>query len=131
MNTAPGGTRMHAAVLEGPGRIRVNEVARPEPGPGQVRVRLEGCGVCASNLMPWSGPEWMNFPTEPGAMGHEGWGVIDAVGPASTACPWATAWPPSPTRAMRNTTWPRRTRWCACPSRWPAGPSRASRWAAP
>jgi threonine dehydrogenase-like Zn-dependent dehydrogenase len=71
---------MRAAVLEGPGRIVVKHVPRPEPGPGQVRVRLEGCGVCASNLTPWAGPEWMQFPTEAGALGHEGWGVVDAVG---------------------------------------------------
>jgi threonine dehydrogenase-like Zn-dependent dehydrogenase len=71
---------MRAAVLEGPGRVSVKQVERPEPGAGQVRVRLEGCGVCASNLIPWEGPEWMHFPTEPGALGHEGWGVIDAVG---------------------------------------------------
>jgi threonine dehydrogenase-like Zn-dependent dehydrogenase len=71
---------MRAAVLEGPGRVSVKQVARPEPGPGQVRVRLEGCGVCASNLTPWEGPDWMRFPTEPGALGHEGWGVIDSVG---------------------------------------------------
>jgi threonine dehydrogenase-like Zn-dependent dehydrogenase len=71
---------MRAAVLEGPGRMQVRQVARPEPGPGQVRVRLEGCGVCASNLTPWEGPEWMQFPGEPGGLGHEGWGVIDAVG---------------------------------------------------
>ena len=71
---------MKAAVLAGPGEVRIDHVARPEPGPGQVRVRLEGCGVCASNLTPWAGPEWMQFPTEPGALGHEGWGVIDAVG---------------------------------------------------
>jgi threonine dehydrogenase-like Zn-dependent dehydrogenase len=71
---------MRAAVLTGPGQIRVDEVARPEPGPGQVRVKLEGCGVCASNLTPWEGPDWMTFPTEPGALGHEGWGVVDAVG---------------------------------------------------
>jgi threonine dehydrogenase-like Zn-dependent dehydrogenase len=45
-----------------------------------VRFKLEGCGVCASNLTPWAGPEWMRFPTEPGDLGHEGWGVIDAVG---------------------------------------------------
>jgi threonine dehydrogenase-like Zn-dependent dehydrogenase len=43
-------------------------------------VRLEGCGVCASNLTPWAGPEWMRFPTAPGELGHEGWGVIDAIG---------------------------------------------------
>jgi threonine dehydrogenase-like Zn-dependent dehydrogenase len=71
---------MKAAVLTGPGQIDIRDVAIPAPGPGQVRIRLEGCGVCASNLTPWSGPEWMQFPTEPGALGHEGWGVVDAVG---------------------------------------------------
>jgi threonine dehydrogenase-like Zn-dependent dehydrogenase len=71
---------MRAAVLAAPGQIRLDEVEIPEPGPGQVRVRLEGCGVCASNLTPWAGPEWMQFPTDPGSLGHEGWGVVDAVG---------------------------------------------------
>ena len=71
---------MRAAVLAAPGQVRLDEVEVPEPGPGQVRVRLEGCGVCASNLTPWAGPEWMQFPTEPGSLGHEGWGVVDAVG---------------------------------------------------
>ena len=71
---------MHAATVAAPGQIRIDTIVRPEPGPGQVRVRLEGCGVCASNLTPWEGPDWMKFPTEPGALGHEGWGVIDALG---------------------------------------------------
>jgi threonine dehydrogenase-like Zn-dependent dehydrogenase len=71
---------MRAAVLTGPGQVRMELVGRPQPGPGQVRIRLEGCGVCASNLTPWAGPEWMRFPTEPGALGHEGWGVVDALG---------------------------------------------------
>jgi threonine dehydrogenase-like Zn-dependent dehydrogenase len=71
---------MRAARLAAPGEISLDEVAVPEPGPGQVRIRLEGCGVCASNLTPWGGAEWMTYPTEPGALGHEGWGVIDAVG---------------------------------------------------
>ncbi|HEV2748479.1 MAG TPA: zinc-binding dehydrogenase [Allosphingosinicella sp.] len=72
--------KMRAAVLAGPGRVRIDEVPLPEPGPGQVRLRLEGCGVCASNLTPWEGPEWMQFPTEPGALGHEGWGVVERLG---------------------------------------------------
>ncbi|WP_183448432.1 MDR/zinc-dependent alcohol dehydrogenase-like family protein [Microvirga lupini] len=71
---------MRAAILTGPGQIEVRQVARPEPGPGQVRLRLEGCGVCASNLTPWAGPEWMQYPTEPGALGHEAWGFVDALG---------------------------------------------------
>jgi threonine dehydrogenase-like Zn-dependent dehydrogenase len=71
---------MRAAVLTGPGQIAVETHPVPEPGPGQLRVRLEGCGVCASNLTPWSGPEWMSYPGEVGGLGHEGWGVVDAVG---------------------------------------------------
>ncbi|MEA3002852.1 MAG: hypothetical protein QOH81_1640 [Sphingomonadales bacterium] len=71
---------MRAAVITGPGALRIDEVPKPEPGPGQVRIRLEGCGVCASNLTPWAGPEWMRFPTGPGALGHEAWGYVDAVG---------------------------------------------------
>ncbi len=71
---------MRAAVVTGPGDVSIEHVAIPEPGPGEVRLRLAGCGVCASNLVPWSGPDWMKFPTAPGDLGHEGWGDIDAVG---------------------------------------------------
>ncbi|MDK4715352.1 zinc-binding dehydrogenase [Rhizobium sp. CNPSo 4039] len=71
---------MKAAVVTGPGQLHVQRMALPEPAAGQLRVKLEGCGVCASNLTPWSGPEWMRFPTEPGGLGHEGWGTIDAIG---------------------------------------------------
>ena len=71
---------MRAAVIAGPGEVRIDDVPLPEPGPGQVRIRLEGSGVCASNLTPWEGPDWMEFPTGPGDLGHEGWGVVDAVG---------------------------------------------------
>ena len=81
MNGAVAATgSMRAVILTGAGQIQVKEAGLPQPGTGQVRVRLEGCGVCASNLTPWAGPEWMQFPTEPGALGHEGWGVVDAVG---------------------------------------------------
>src|SRR3982751_6826703 len=74
------GQRMRAAVLTGAGKFKIDQVPLPEPGRGQVRIKLEGCGVCASNLTPWEGPEWMHFPTEPGALGHEGWGIVDMVG---------------------------------------------------
>lgn len=73
---------MRAAVLAAPGEMRMENVEAPEPGAGQVRLRLEGCGVCASNLEPWGGNEWTTYPGEPGGLGHEGWGVIDAVGDA-------------------------------------------------
>ncbi len=75
---------MRAAVLAAPGEIRIEERQRPEPGPGEVRIRLEGCGVCASNLEPWAGLEWMTYPGDAGGLGHEGWGVVDAIGPDVT-----------------------------------------------
>ncbi|MBB3309607.1 threonine dehydrogenase-like Zn-dependent dehydrogenase [Rhizobium sp. BK196] len=73
--------RIRAAIITGPGEVSVEERPFLQPGPGQVRIKLEGSGVCASNLGPWAGPEWMTFPTEPGALGHEGWGRVDALGP--------------------------------------------------
>ncbi len=75
---------MRAAVLDAAATIRIASVATPEPGPGEVRIRLEGCGVCASNVEPWEGQPWSSFPGEPGGMGHESWGVVDAVGDGVT-----------------------------------------------
>lgn len=71
---------MTAAVLAGPRQIRLERLACPEPGLGQVRVRLEGCGVCGSNLPVWEGRPWFEYPRPAGAPGHEGWGYVDAVG---------------------------------------------------
>jgi len=56
------------------------EVAIPEPAPDQIRVRLEGCGVCASNIPPWEGRPWFSYPMLPGTLGHEGWGRVDSIG---------------------------------------------------
>lgn len=72
--------KLISAVIPAPGQVMTVQSTLRQPGAGEVRVRLEGCGVCASNLTPWAGPDWMTFPTEPGALGHEGWGRIDAVG---------------------------------------------------
>ncbi|WP_375262395.1 zinc-binding dehydrogenase [Palleronia sp.] len=70
----------HAAQVVAPGQVEMVELPLPRPGAGQILVRIEGCGVCASNLEPWSGPDWQDFPMEPGVMGHEAWGVIEALG---------------------------------------------------
>lgn len=69
-----------ACILEAPGRVRTDGVVPPHPARGEVRLRLEGSGVCASNLPLWEGREWFTYPAAPGAPGHEGWGVIDAIG---------------------------------------------------
>ncbi len=70
---------MRAALLSAPGEMRIVPTALPKPGPGEVRIKLEGCGVCASNLEPWAGLEWLTYPGEAGGLGHEGWGIVDAV----------------------------------------------------
>lgn len=69
-----------AAVLLGDRRVRSQEIDIPAPGPREVRVKLEGCGICASNLPVWEGRAWFKYPLEAGAPGHEGWGIVDAVG---------------------------------------------------
>jgi threonine dehydrogenase-like Zn-dependent dehydrogenase len=67
-------------VLKGPGAVTVERVAIPDPGAGEVRIRVEGTGVCASNVEPWEGQPWSQYPGKPGGMGHEAWGIVDAVG---------------------------------------------------
>src|SRR5438270_2595559 len=72
--------RMKAAVVAAPSQCTLAETAVPEPGEGEVRVRLEGCGICGSNLPPWEGRPWFRYPLAPGELGHEGWGRVDAAG---------------------------------------------------
>ncbi|MBA3540008.1 MAG: alcohol dehydrogenase catalytic domain-containing protein, partial [Deltaproteobacteria bacterium] len=75
---------MRAAVLTAPRTCEIREVATPQPGPDQVLIRLEGCGVCGSNLPLWEGRAWFTYPTAPGRPGHEGWGRVVALGTAAT-----------------------------------------------
>jgi NADPH2:quinone reductase len=70
----------YAAVISAPRQIDVRRVEFRVPASGEVRVKIEGCGVCASNLELWLGKPWFNYPVEPGAPGHEAWGRIDAIG---------------------------------------------------
>ena len=73
-------SQMQAAVVAAPRTMEMRRTALPEPMANQVRVRLEGCGVCGSNLPPWEGRPWFRYPLAPGELGHEGWGWVDAVG---------------------------------------------------
>lgn len=70
----------HAAVLVKPLTTEVAPSPIAEPAVGEVRVRLQGCGVCASNLSVWEGRPWFEYPRPAGSPGHEGWGVVDAIG---------------------------------------------------
>jgi threonine dehydrogenase-like Zn-dependent dehydrogenase len=69
---------MKAAVLQGNGRCSLETRDVAAPGPGEVLVQLEGCGVCASTLPAWQGRSWFTYPLEAGSPGHEPWGrVVD------------------------------------------------------
>jgi len=73
---------MRAMVLDAPGRkLRLAEVPLPEPGAGQVRVKVEACAVCRTDLHVVDGelPE----PKLPIIPGHEIVGRVDAVGPGA------------------------------------------------
>ena len=70
---------MRAMVLTEPGRpLELREVPTPEPGPGQVQLRVRACGVCRTDLHVFDGelPE----PKLPLVLGHQIVGVVTKVG---------------------------------------------------
>lgn len=69
---------MRAALLVEPGRIVIDELPDPQPAAGEVRIAVGGVGLCGSDLSVFSG-RW-SVPELPWVMGHEAFGVIDAVG---------------------------------------------------
>ena len=73
----PAGT-MPAAVYRGNRTVVVEEVTRPEPGPGEVLLRVSHCGICGTDLHMMM-EDWGT----PGSVGgHEYSGVVESVGPA-------------------------------------------------
>ena len=76
------GVSMLGAVLhESPGQLSVEEVWIDQPAPGEVLIRTAATGLCHSDLhyMEWA------FPLEgPTLLGHEGAGVVEAVGEGVT-----------------------------------------------
>src|SRR4051794_2247007 len=71
---------MLAATVTSPQAVVVQETRRPRPQPNELLVRIEGCGVCASNLPPWEGRPWFQYPLPPGQLGHEAWGRVFEAG---------------------------------------------------
>ena len=71
--------RMKAVQVRTPGALQPVEVDIPEPGAGQVRIKVQACGVCHSDsLTVHRAFPWIQLPRTPG---HEVAGVIDALGP--------------------------------------------------
>ncbi len=87
---------MKAAVVPSLGSpLRVGQVPDPEPGPGQVLVRIEASGLCHTDIHAARG-DWPVKPKMPLIPGHEGVGTVVAVGEGEThvgigervALPW-------------------------------------------
>ncbi|TAL19569.1 acetoin dehydrogenase [Patescibacteria group bacterium] len=75
---------MRAAVLIAPGKpLEIWDVVLPEPGLGQVRVRLRRSGICGSQLLEVSGSRGEDAYL-PHLLGHEGSGTVISVGAGVT-----------------------------------------------
>lgn len=72
-----------AEVSEAGGGFHIVDRELPEPGPGQVRVAVEACGICHSDAVLTRG--WLPGTTFPVVAGHEVAGRVDAVGEGVTA----------------------------------------------
>jgi len=71
---------MKAAIYQGKHRFEVKDVPDPQPGPGQIQVRITYAGVCGTDV---HGFQYDNVP--PGTiLGHEYAGVVSAVGKGVT-----------------------------------------------
>ncbi|MCP6401438.1 alcohol dehydrogenase catalytic domain-containing protein, partial [Klebsiella pneumoniae] len=58
------------------------ERSRPEPGPGEILVRVEAASICGTDLHIWRWDAWSRGRVRPPLItGHEFSGVVEAVGP--------------------------------------------------
>lgn len=71
---------MRAARYYGDREIRIDEVAAPSPGPGEVLVDVSACGICGSDLHLWAHGGAYSAEHLPTIMGHEAGGVVAEVG---------------------------------------------------
>jgi L-iditol 2-dehydrogenase len=68
---------MKAALLHAPRDIRVGDIPRPEPGPGELLIRIRATGLCGSDLHIYTGDREVSYPQ---ALGHEFAGDVVELG---------------------------------------------------
>ena len=79
------GRKMKAAIVEELGKpLVLREIDIPTPGPGEILIKLEACGVCHTDLHAARG-DWPVKPHVPFTPGHEGIGIVTALGSGVTA----------------------------------------------
>jgi alcohol dehydrogenase, propanol-preferring len=77
---------MRAMVLDAPGRsLRLAELPRPKPGPGELLLRVAACAVCRTDLHVVDGE--LPSPALPLIPGHEIVGIVEAAGSGATRFP--------------------------------------------
>ena len=75
---------MKAAMVESFGQpLVIRDLPIPTPGPGQILVKTEACGVCHTDLHAANG-DWPLKPALPFTPGHEGIGIVTALGSGVT-----------------------------------------------
>ncbi len=75
---------MKAAIVhEFTSPLRIEDIAKPEPGPEQIVVRIEASGLCHTDIHAAHG-DWPVKPKLPFIPGHEGVGIVEMVGPGVT-----------------------------------------------
>ena len=69
---------LHPSLPAPAGLLKSSSAKFPQPGPGQVRIKVQACGICHSDSIVKEG-HWpgMQFPRVPG---HEVVGIVDALG---------------------------------------------------
>lgn len=73
---------MKQAIMTAPGRIRIHEIEKPQPGPGQVLLRIQRIGVCGSDVHVYHGKHpYTGYPV---VQGHEFSASVAAIGAGVT-----------------------------------------------
>ena len=74
---------MRALSIQRPGKAAVTDIARPNPAPGEVLIRVSTCGVCGTDIHIYRGDYIGTYPIIPG---HEFSGIVELAGKGSTRC---------------------------------------------
>src|SRR5947209_10094048 len=74
---------MQALIYRGPREMAVEEIATPNPGPGEVLIEVRAVGICGSDVHGYTGASGRR--TAGMVMGHEFAGVVRDLGPGVTA----------------------------------------------
>jgi L-iditol 2-dehydrogenase len=75
---------VRAQVFHGPGDLRYEEVPVPEPGPGEVLLRIEAALTCGTDVKTLRRGHPVMIPKVPTVFGHELAGTVVATGPGVT-----------------------------------------------